>query len=400
MDWTNYWWNVSDYNTPDRDQGMGRKVLLHDTTLRDGEQLAGVVFNEHDKVRIGLALNEYGAHRIEIMPSVSDDDFRAAKTLTGMKLKSEIVGFCRSVREDIDRCLEAGIKAIVQEIWTHPNFLGVLGWSIDDATSKMINVSNYAKKNGMHITAFFPHSTQLDPDYFRHILTKVTSEGSVDAIGLADTFGVCSPEGTYRLVKKVREFTDLPLGIHPHNTLGLGTANALAGVRAGAEVVYTCVNGLGEGSGNTPLEEVALNLRLLMGIDVGVKYEKTVELCRLVESLSNLPLFANKPLAGSRVFATEAGMVIPMETKLIERGGMDLSKILATVVGSKREFVIGKKSGKASIEYKVNQLGLPPVPGEMALKILEMVKKRSIEQKASISDQEFRKIVQECTKPI
>jgi isopropylmalate/homocitrate/citramalate synthase len=396
MNWTDYWYNTSEYNAVDSSKEKGRKILLHDTTLRDGEQTPGVVFNEEDKIRIGVALSEFGVHRIEIMPVVSDDDFRAAKTLVDMKLRAEIVGFCRAVQADVDKCLEAGIKSAVIEIQTYPGVLSVLGWSTEEALGKIIDATNYARNNGMRVTVFFPLAPQLTFDYLKNVMTKVITEGSADSIVVPDTFGVLSPEGTFRLVTKIREFTDLPLEVHPHNSLGLATANALAGIRAGASVVHTCVNALGESAGNVPLEEIALDLLLLMGIDVGVKYTKTVELCRLVESLSNLPLFGNKPLAGSRSSAIEAGISIAMDSKMQKMGLIDFAKLYPTIVGNKREYVIGKKSGKASIEHKLSTLGMPPLSDDVIANILESVKNKAVGQKAPIADEQFKKIVEEC----
>lgn len=396
QDWTHYWFNTSEYNMVDETEGKGRRILLHDTTLRDGEQTPGVVFNEEDKVKIGVALSEFGVHRIEIMPVVSDDDFRATKRLVDMNLKAEIIGFCRSAQVDIDKCIEAGIKSVVIEIQTYPGVLKVVEWSTEDAITKMVTASNYAKQKGMRVTMFFPIAAHSTFEYLKDVMTKILSKGSADSIVIPDTFGVLSPEGVYQLVTRIKGFTDLPLEVHCHNSLGLGTANALAGVRAGARVVHTCVNGLGEAAGNTPLEEVALALKLLMGIETGVAYEQTAKLCHLVETLSNVPLFANKPLVGERSFAIESGISVNFDTKMIEMGLMDFTKTFPTVVGNKREYVIGKKSGKQSIEYKINKLGMPSVSADMLSKILDVVKRKSVEQKGPISDDQFRKIVEEC----
>jgi len=174
----------------------------------------------------------------------------------------------------------------------------------------------------------------------------------------------------------------------------MGAANALAGVMAGAEVVHVCVNGLGEGAGNAPLEAVALDLPLMLGIDTGVKLEKTYELCKLVADLARVPLQANWPLVGEKVFTTESGISVDVYTKMARAGvAVPDEQDIPTILGRKREIAVGKMSGRTSIEVKLMRLGLP-VPGEGKVKeILERVKKRSIEIHDALTDDEFKKIV-------
>jgi isopropylmalate/homocitrate/citramalate synthase len=163
---------------------------------------------------------------------------------------------------------------------------------------------------------------------------------------------------------------------------------------AGAEVVHVCVNGLGEGAGNAPLEAVALDLPLMLGIDTGVKLEKIYELCKLVEELSRVPLQANWPLVGEKVFTTESGISVDLFTKMAKVGvSVPLAQDIPTVIGRKRQVAVGKMSGRTSIEVKMTQLGIP-VPAEGQVKeILERVKNRSIKIHDALSDEEFKKIV-------
>ncbi len=370
------------------------KVYLHDTTLRDGEQFPGVEFTKEDKIRIGRALSECGVHRIEIMPAVSREDQEATAELNSMGLSAEIVGFCRSVKDDVQKAVDAGCKAIVMEIMAFPRGLQALGWSFEDATGKMIEVSRFAKSKGLRVTVFFVCVLQAPLDFSRKFIQKVLAEGTADAVCIPDTFGTCMPHAFYHYVRKLREWTDKPIEIHPHNMYSLGAADALAGVMAGAEVVHVCVNGLGEGAGNAPLEAVALDLPLMLGIDTGVKLEKIYELCKLVEELSRVPLQANWPLVGEKVFTTESGISVDLFTKMAKVGvSVPLAQDIPTVIGRKRQVAVGKMSGRTSIEVKMTQLGIP-VPAEGQVKeILERVKNRSIKIHDALSDEEFKKIV-------
>jgi isopropylmalate/homocitrate/citramalate synthase len=372
------------------------KVYLHDTTLRDGEQFPGVEFTKEDKVRIGRALSECGVHRIEIMPAVSPQDQETTAKLNSMGLSAEIVGFCRSVKDDVQKSVDAGCKAIVMEIMAFPRGLQALGWSFEEATGKMIDVSHFAKSKGLRVTVFFVCVLQAPLDFSKKFIQKVLAEGAADAVCIPDTFGTCMPHTIYHYVRRLREWTDKPIEIHPHNMYSLGAADALAGVMAGAEVVHVCVNGLGEGAGNAPLEAMALDLPLMLGIDTGVRLEKMYELCKLVEELSRVPLQANWPLVGEKVFTTESGISVDLFTKMAKAGvSVPVAQDIATVIGRKRQVAVGKMSGRTSIEVKLNQLGLP-VPGEERVKeILERVKNRSIEVHDAVSDEEFKRIVSE-----
>jgi methanogen homocitrate synthase len=188
-----------------------------------------------------------------------------------MGLSAEIVGFCRSVKDDVQKAFDAGCKAIVMEIMAFPRGLQALGWSFEEATGKMIEVSHFAKSKGLRVTVFFVCVLQAPLDFSKKFIQKVLAEGVADGVCIPDTFGTCMPNTIYHYVRKLREWTDKPIEIHPHNMYSLGAADALAGVMAGAEVVHVCVNGLGEGAGNAPLEAVALDLPLMLGIDTGVR---------------------------------------------------------------------------------------------------------------------------------
>jgi len=197
------------------------------------------------------------------------------------------------------------------------------------------------------------------------------------------------------MIRKIKEFTGLPVEIHAHNFFGFGTADALAGVCAGAEVVHAAVNGLGEGAGNTALEEIALDLKIMLGIDLGVNYSKTYYLCKLVEELSHVKLQSTKPLVGDRVFTTESGIAVSRLLKMQEKK-MPLvpysDSLVPEFIGRKKEIMIGKKSGRASIEYKLRQLGLPIPPPKKQQELLDAVKDHSIKNKTDVSDDLFRSI--------
>jgi isopropylmalate/homocitrate/citramalate synthase len=374
------------------------KVLIHDTTLRDGEQFAGVELTKADKVEIGKALSDYGVHRIEIMPAVSQDDFEATAELNALGLKSEIVGFCRSVQSDIDRAIEAGCKAVVIEIPAGKTVLKGLGWSLEQASGKMIEMVKYAKSQGLRVTVFFVAITDSPLDFIEQFIKTVLAESDPDSIALPDSLSKCLPDAIYHLVRMVKQMTDKPVEIHPHNAFSMGTANALAGVMAGAEVVHTCVNSLGEGTGNASLDTVAVNLNLMLGIDTGVDFKKTYALSKLVEKITRVKLQANWPLSGDRVFTTEAGIAVDIYAKMAKAGvSLPPEHDLALNIGRTRDIAIGKLSGGTSISIKMAKLGLGEVSKEKLFQILDRVKQKSIEKHDTLSDEEFKEIVSVVT---
>jgi len=181
-----------------------------------------------------------------------------------------------------------------------------------------------------------------------------------------------------------------PVEVHCHNDFGLGTACTLAGIAAGAEVAHTSVNGIGERTGNVSFEEVAMGLRFLYGVKMDIKSERLVELSRLVERYSMVKVPVSKPFVGERAFTREAGISIA--------GWMNYNlgsePVLPELVGNKHGVLIGKKSGRHSIEWKLEQLGLK-VPEEKIPAILESVKAQSIRKKAAIQDDELKEIVKQ-----
>jgi len=393
-------WCVSPYNFLEEvraEMHLPSKVIIHDSTLRDGEQHPGIVFTKEDKLRIARALDSYGVHRIEVMPAVSPEDLEAVVEMRSLGLKAEVVGFCRADLNDVGIAIRSGVSSVVIEVFASPYLLHAVGWTFDQAAEKMITASLFAKEKGMRVTQFIVDSTRTTFDILQRFLDRVIQEGHPDSLCLADSRGVLIPQAAYHLVRKVKQNYSLPIEIHAHNFFGFGTADALSAVCAGAEVVHTAVNGLGEGAGNTALEEIALDLRIMLGIDLGIDYAKTYEMCNLVEELSHISLQSTKPIVGDKVFTSESGISLSRLLKMKEKGIPLIpysDSLLPEFVGRKRDILIGKKSGRASIEYKMKELGLPVPTPEVQQEILEGVKKYSLQNKKAVSDEVFKTIAQ------
>ncbi|MDJ0631165.1 MAG: 2-isopropylmalate synthase [Rhodobacter sp.] len=389
------WW-VSPYNfIPEvrKTLDLPPKVEIHDATLRDGEQTPGVVFSVDDKIRIASKMDEIGVDRIEAgMPAVSPQDAEAIREISKLGLTSRIYTFARALKADIDMALECGAQGVIVEVPIgYPKLVTQFGWTWQDVFNKSRDVINYAKECGLH-TVFFPYdTTRARPEDLTSLCRAVMAESPPDSIGIVDTMGCATPEAIKYMVRWVKDMTGLPIEIHTHNDFGMGVATELAAVTAGAECVHSCGNGLGERTGNAALEELILGLDLLYGYETGYKLDKLPELGALLSELANVPVARNKPVLGHGNFIRESGIGIQyvMHDPLVMFGTHP------ALTGRTGEVVLGKKSGKASITYKLEELGLGALPDEQAAEVLARVKAKGIEKRDMLNDDEFRSIVDE-----
>ena len=389
------WW-VSPYNfVPEvrKDLNLPPKIEIHDATLRDGEQTPGVVFSIDDKIRIASKMDEIGVDRIEAgMPAVSPQDAEAIKEISKLGLTSRIYTFARALKADVDMALECGAHGVIIEVPIgYPKLVTQFGWTWEDVFKKSRDVINYAREQGLH-TVFFPYdTTRARPEDLTSLCKAIMAESPPDAIGIVDTMGCATPEAIKYMVGWVKGMTGLPVEIHTHNDFGMGVATELAAVTAGAECAHSCGNGLGERTGNAALEELILGLDLLYGYELGYKLDKLPELGAMLSELSNVPIARNKPVLGHGNFIRESGIGIQyvMHDPLVMFGTHP------ALTGRTGEVVLGKKSGKASIIYKLEELELGALADEQAAEVLTRVKTMGIEKRDMLSDEEFRSIVED-----
>ena len=388
------WW-VSPYNFVDGVRGeleIPEKVEIHDATLRDGEQTPGVVFRKDDKVRIARKLDEAGVERIEAgMPAVSDEDFAAIKEITGLGLHAKIYTFARAMTVDIDKAVECGAHGVVIEIPIgYPKLKYQFKRSWEDVLRKSIDCVNYAKKRNLH-TVYFPYdTTRAREEDLTNLLTRLMSEAPPDAIGVVDTMGCALPEAIKYLVRKVKQLTGIPVEIHTHNDFGMAVATELAAVTAGAEVVHSCVNGLGERTGNAALEELMVGLHILLGLKTRYQFDRIIPLSEMASELSGVKLAGNKPVIGKGNYMRESGIGVD----LVMTKPLAMFATAPQLTGRKAEVVLGKKSGKASITYMLERLGIHNASDENINEILKEVKEKGTEKKGLLTMDEFNEILQ------
>jgi isopropylmalate/homocitrate/citramalate synthase len=240
----------------------------------------------------------------------------------------------------------------------------------------------------LHVTFSPFDTTRVDLDFLDVVLNKIRESGFVDKVRMVDTVGAANPLAIKYLVKRMKAALGvIPIEIHCHNDFGLAVANSLAAVEAGADVISSTINGIGERSGNASTEEIALALKVLYGIDLGINYAVLKETSELVEKLSGVKLQPHKAVVGQNCFSHESGLVVAGLANMI----FTAEPYSPEFVGQQRRIVIGKHSGKVSIEMKLKEYGLR-YTADVVTAILQKVKEFAIEQKHSLNDEELLKI--------
>jgi isopropylmalate/homocitrate/citramalate synthase len=389
----NEWW-VSPYNFVPavRDTfDLPEKVSIHDATLRDGEQTPGVVFSIGDKIAIAEKLDEVGVERIEAgMPAVSEQDFEAIKQISKLGLKARIYTFARAMNTDIDKALECGCHGVIVEVPIgYPKLKYQFKWTWEDVLRKSVGVINYAKSRGLHVVYFPYDTTRAREEDLRNLLSRIVLDSNPDSVGVVDTMGCALPEAIKYMVRLVKQLTNLPVEVHTHNDFGMAVATELAGVEAGANCVHSCANGLGERTGNAALEELMVALHVLYGYNTQYNLAMLPELGELVSRISRFETAVNKPILGERNFTRESGIGVD----LVVKEPLAMFGTHPALTGRRGEVVLGKKSGKASITYNLEQMGIEGTDDEAIAEMLKQVKDKGIEKRGLLSPDEFKEIV-------
>lgn len=381
-------WN---YEAPIRKQlAFVTPIQIHDVTLRDGEQQAGVVFSADEKVRVAEALAEAGVHRIEAgLPAVSRADEAAVREIVRRRLPSQIYAFSRCMVEDVKLAVDCGVDGVIMEIPSSRHLIELgYRWTVERAQELSIEATTFAHDQGLKISFFPIDATRSSVEDYLALVGRVAKEGHVDALGLVDTFGVLAPQTVPRLVERSRQL-GVPLETHFHMDYGLGIANTLIAAASGASTLQVTVGGIGERAGNTPLEETVLALETLYGVDTGIHLERLTELARLVMDFSGVSQPSNRPVTGPTLFKVESGII---STWVRNTRDVDLTEafpFLPELVGQEPvQLVLGKGSGLDSIADALDALGLTATDEE-ARSLLEVVKSRSLERKKLVSIEEF-----------
>ncbi len=364
---------------------LAKPLTIVDTTLRDGEQTAGVVFSNHEKVRIARLLNDLGVDQLEVgIPVMGGDEAAAIKEIAGLGLKASIMGWNRAVISDIESSLRCGVDAVAISISTSDIHIEhKLRTTREAVLERMVKATEFAKKEGVYISVNAEDASRSDPDFLVQFALAAKQAGA-DRLRYCDTVGILEPFTTRDRIVDLIAKTGIDVEMHTHNDFGMATANALAGVKGGATHIGVTVNGLGERAGNAALEEVVMALKYLSDIDLNFATTRFVEVSEYVARASGRMLPAWKPIVGSNMFAHESGIHADGALK----NPLTYEVFKPEDVGLERQIVIGKHSGRASVKAKFHEYGIT-LTEEEAEDMLARVRALAVDMKRPLFDKEL-----------
>lgn len=364
---------------------MNQKILLDDTTLRDGEQTAGVVFTNEEKIQIARMLAEIGVHQIEAgIPAMGGDEKEVIKAMVDLDLPASILAWNRAVISDLHASLDCGVKAVAisisaSDIHIQTKLQATRQWVLDSIKRSV----DYAKKHHLYVSVNAEDASRADPDFLIEF-AQTAKEHGADRLRYCDTLGILDPFDTYERVKALIDVANIEVEMHTHNDFGMATANALAGLRAGATYVNVTVNGLGERAGNAALEEVVMALKYINGVDLGVQTSRLRELAEYVATASGRTVPIWKAIVGVNVFAHESGI----HADGVIKNPKNYETFAPEEVGLTRQLVVGKHSGTATLRHKFEEFGIE-ITDEDAAGLLALTRSKAIQLKRALFDKEL-----------
>ncbi|ELZ02518.1 (R)-citramalate synthase [Natrialba asiatica] len=329
--------------TPEQTIHPDRPVRLLDTTLRDGEQAPGVSLSPDEKVDLARGLERAGVAVIEAGSACTGaGERRAISRVTDLDLDARVTSFCRGMQTDIDLALECsvdGVHIVVPSSDRHVE--GKVGTSREDNLATTAELVEYATDHGLWVEVIGEDGSRADLDYLESV-AETSLEAGADRFCFADTVGHTGPERTTEAVSRLADLG--PVSAHTHDDLGLGVANALAAVSAGADLVHCTVNGLGERAGNVALEEVAIALSHVYDVET-LELDELYDLAQRAARATGVELAPNKAVIGENAFTHESGI----HTDGTLKDDKMYEPYAPETVGRERRLALGKHTGRAGV---------------------------------------------------
>lgn len=399
--WQTEQWFTSPWNHGDAAVGhqFPSQVQIHDVTLRDGEQQAGVVFTASEKLRIAQRLAELGVHRIEAgLPAVSPEDEKAVRMIVDEGLPSTIYAFSRCMVDDVKRAIDCGVEGVIMEVPSSRHLIELgYRWTVERAIELSVESTRFAHENGLKVSFFPIDATRASLESYLSLVGAVAEAGHMDALVLVDTFGVLAPHAVEGFVRESRDRFQVPLETHFHMDYGLGIANTLIAAAHGASVLQTTIAGLGERAGNVPMEETVMALRTLYDIDCGIDTTKLTQVAREINEIAGVRQAPNRAVTGESLFAVESGIIATWVRNVRDGHLTECVPYDPALVGQEApRVVLGKGSGVDNVAEYLDELGID-LSETQRTRLLDDVKSASLKKKGLLEVEEFRDLVDKLT---
>ncbi|MBW1667247.1 MAG: 2-isopropylmalate synthase [Deltaproteobacteria bacterium] len=345
---------------------MDNKVIVFDTTLRDGEQSPGASMNAAEKLRLAMQLEKLGVDVIEAgFPASSPGDFESVKMISKKMNRTRVAALARTSKDDIDQAWAAVCEAVRPRIHVFIATSDIhlqhkLKMTREELIKEAVAGVRYAKKFTDDVEFSTEDGTRSDRDFVSKVLEAVIDAGA-STVNIPDTVGYALPEEFGELISYIRQHTGnidkAVMSVHCHNDLGLATANTLAGLRAGARQAEVTINGIGERAGNTSLEEVVMALSTrkdLTDLSTSINTEEIYPTSRLVSMITGIVVQPNKAIVGANAFAHEAGI----HQDGVLKNPMTYEIMKPEIIGLvSNKLVMGKHSGRHAFKARILELG-------------------------------------------
>ncbi len=362
-----------------------KNIKIDDTTLRDGEQTAGVVFANDEKIYIAKMLDRIGVHQIEAgIPTMGGDEKDAIKAITALNLNCSILGWNRAVVSDIDDSIECGVDAVAisissSDIHIEHKLRKSREWVLESVRTSV----DHAKKYNLYVSVNAEDASRSDMEFLLQFARTAKDTGA-DRMRYCDTLGILDPFETFMRVKTIKDIVGIDIEMHTHNDFGMAIANAIAGVKAGATYVNTTINGLGERAGNASFEEFVMALKYLENVNMDIDTKLFRDLAEYVAIASGRFLPTWKPIVGANLFVYESEIraaTTLKDPKTFELFGPE-------DVGLERKIIIGKSSGVNTLTHKLKELGYK-IGEKEAAELAEIIREKALLLKRALFDSEI-----------
>lgn len=367
------------------------RILINDTTLRDGEQAPYVAFSLKEKLEIARLLVEAGADELEIgIPAMGAKEREAIKEILALDLGVRQMGWCRATNDDVEYALSCGLRAVDLSVPTSEILMGVKNLSKEKIFKNLESSIALAKKEGLFVCIGAEDASRANEAFLGELIGFVASLGA-DRFRFCDTVGILTPTQTYKIVSSITQ-CGLPIEMHTHNDFGMATANAIAGVEAGALSVNTTTLGIGERAGNASFEQVTMSLIYQIGQKREMDSVSLKALTSKVAKASGIAIAVNAPVIGKRLFAHESGI----HASGVLKNSASYEPFSPKAVGGKRAYPIGKHTGRDSIRHRLESVGVKAKKEELGV-VLDEVRHIAERDKKTLSAKELKAIYEKAS---